>query len=199
MKKEKDAETEEINSLFKAAEKERYVHSRSIETFDAVAGLWFLGNDFESVLTHISHNYIVSSFLLNSLALIYQRIRSDYNMPEFNAVALTSDKARKEFEEKIERLKTDSKFIQWLKDSLLPKCEELLHRVEGESLEDIARIGNLADSTEHVAKQYVSLEDGDVWVYDGIFQFSDALELGVENDTSDCFPIMLEEADEDDS
>ena len=34
----------EIDSLFEAAEKERYVHSRSKETFDSIAGLWFLGD-----------------------------------------------------------------------------------------------------------------------------------------------------------
>lgn len=72
---------EEIDSLFEA---ERYIHSRSRETFDAVAGLWFLGGTFESVLARISCNYIVSSFLLNSIALIYQRIRSDYDLPEFD-------------------------------------------------------------------------------------------------------------------
>ena len=166
---------EEINSLFEAARREIYVHSRSEETFDAIAGLWFLGDTFRSVLARISCNYIVSSFLLNSLALIYQRIRSDYDLPEFDAGVLTNDEAFQRFMEEIERLKADDTFVQWLKDSLLRKCEKLLDDVEVRDLEDMARLGNLADSTEHIAKQYVSREDGDTWVYDSIFQFSDEL------------------------
>ncbi len=166
---------EEINSLFEAAEKERYVHSRSKETFDSIAGLWFLGDAFQSALARISNSYIVSSFLLNSLGLIYERMRFDYGLPEFSANALTDDETFKKFLEEIGKLKADGKFVQWLKDTLLPRCEELLHRVEGNDLESVARIGNLADSTEHIARQYASREDGDTWVYDSVFQFSDEL------------------------
>jgi len=168
---------EEIDSLFEAAKREKYVHSRSEETFDAIAGLWFLGDAFQSILARISCNYIVSSFLLNSLALIYQRIRLDYNLPGFDASTLTNDEAFQRFLEEIEALKADRAFVQWLKDSLLSKCEKLLDHIEGTNLGNVAKLGNLADSTEHIAKQYVSREDGDTWVYDSIFQFSDELLL----------------------
>jgi|GEM_PF-5488587 len=167
---------EEINSLFEAARRERYVHSRSEETFDAIAGLWFLGDAFRSVLARISCNYIVSSFLLRSLALIYKRISSNYDLPEFDARDLANDKARRRFtEEDIKGLKADATFVQWLQDFLLPKCVDLLLYVEGGNLEDIGRLGNLADSITRVAQQYVSHENGDTWVYDSIFQFSDEL------------------------
>jgi hypothetical protein len=163
----------EIDSLFEAAEKERYVHSRSKETFDSIAGLWFLGDTFKSTLAYISSSYIVSSFLLNSLGLAYKSIRSDYGLPEFDSSALTNNEARREFLKELERLKADEIFVKWLKDFLIPKCEELLESIKGEELEDIAKLGNMADSTEHIARHYVSKEDGDTWIYDSIFQFSD--------------------------
>ena len=170
---------EEIDSLFETAEREKYVHSRSKETFDAIAGLWLLGDAFQSTLARISCDYIVSSFLLNSLALIYRRIRLDYDLPEFDAIAMANDEARQRFMKQIEKLKVDNGFLQWLEDYLLTKCEDLLYRLsyhaEGEDLEFVARLGNLADCTWQIAEKYVSRVDGDTWVYDSIFQFSDEL------------------------
>jgi len=171
---------DEINLLFNEAEKEKHVHSRSKETFDNIAGLWLLDSNFDSVLAHISSNYIVSSFLLKSLELIYGCLQDDYDLPNFSADLLTDDGKLAEFKESLEKLKSDKKFLDWLQNTLLPRCEELMDYDNARNLEDISKIGNLADSTLYITQRYSANEDGDVWVYDGIFQFSDELKIVIE-------------------
>lgn len=176
MPDERDNESleREIELLFEAAEREKYVHSRSGETFDAIAGLWFLGEAFESTLAEIAHSYIVSSFLLESLELIYQRISSDYRLPDFSADVLTNQDALEEFLQAVEKLSHHESFVGWLQDSLLPRCGKLL-KVHAQSKEDVSRLGNLTDSIQRAAEQYSPGEDGDTWAYDGIFQLSNEL------------------------
>ena len=164
----------EIELLFEAAEREKYVHSRSGETFDAIAGLWFLGEAFESTLAEIARSYIVSSFLLRALELIYQQIRSDYRLPDFSADVLTNQDALEEFLQAVGKLSRHESFVGWLQDSLLPRCSKLL-KVHAQSKEDVSRLGNLTDSIQRAAEQYSPGEDGDTWAYDGIFQLSNEL------------------------
>lgn len=163
---------EEINALFQDAAKEKHIHSRSKETFDDVAGLWFLGKRVVSTLAEISSQYVVASFLLKAIGLIYQRVRNDYNLPEFDARALTDDDAREAFLKAVDKLKADGGFVEWLEDLLLGKCAELARVVRFSDLQSVSRLGNLADATSHVAEQYVDRQDGDTWVYDAIFQFA---------------------------
>ncbi len=160
----------EIEKLFQTAEKERYIHSRSKETFDNISGLWFLGNEFEKTLSQITKSYIVSSFLLKTLGCIYQRIRSEYSLSDFRAIDLTDEVVAGWFKEELAKLKNDDKFIAWLRKCLLPACDAIIN-AEIEGLDEIARLGNSADSTQRISELYVDQEDGEIWCYDSIFQF----------------------------
>ncbi len=164
----------EIDRLFEKADKEQFVHSRSERTFDALAGLWRLGPKFEQALAHLSGNYIVSSFLLDALALVYERARTDYNIPEFGALHLMNSTSVTDFEQALERLKGDAIFVDWMENILLPKCEELLRRVNTHDLAAVASLGNLADSTQHVAEHSYKHDHSAGWIYDSVFQFYDA-------------------------
>jgi hypothetical protein len=165
---------EEIDRLFAEAKKEQYVHSRSEETFDSVSGFWFLGGAIRSSLAKISYSYIVSSFLLGVLARIYQRIQKEHNVEDFEAIQLSDKEAVCTFKEEAEKIRSDQVLIKWFEDSLFPTCVSALH-FEAKDLEQVARLGNLADSIEHLAEHYVSQEGGDVWLCDFIFQFADEL------------------------
>ena len=81
----------QINLLFEAAEREKYLHSRARETFDSIAGLWFLDDDIQSKLASIACNYIVSSFLLTALWFIYEQLRVDYDLPKISARDIGED------------------------------------------------------------------------------------------------------------
>lgn len=162
----------DIDILFETAEKEKHVHSRSGEVFDAIAGLWLLGDELEAVLARIGRNYIVSSFLLNSLGFIYKRISADHDLPEFHAIELTDTAARVSFLTDLQKVKSDS-LAKWLKDELVETLERALDSYCGENLEAVSRLGNLSDSIQRIAELYVDREDGEIWVYDSLFQFAE--------------------------
>jgi len=166
---------EAVDRLFERAKKEKHIHSRSGETFDAIAGLWFLGDDVESVLSQITRSHIISSFLLKCLGIIYQRICKEYDIPDFQAKDVTDSEAYELFMGRLQKIKDDDRFVPWLQDSMFPVCAQLLDRVEGDNLEGISSLGNLADSTGHLAEGYASREDGEIWAYDCIFQLADEL------------------------
>jgi hypothetical protein len=173
-----DSLDKSIDLLVNSAEKEKHVHSRSKEIFDAVAGLWFLGNDFETALACIGHKYIISSFLLKSLELIYDRIRADYDLPEFHAIDLTDSDARKSFQDALQKLNSDSRFVEWLQNDLFSVCKRLLDSTYTHNLDTISMLGNLSDSIQRATERHSTQEDGEIWVYDSIFQFADeVLEL----------------------
>lgn len=176
---ELDDETidKQIDLLFEAVEKEKYVHSRSKDTFDALAGLWFLDDTFQRSLARIASGYIVSSFLLKSLGAIYERIRMDYDLPKLNAKEFGTENVREDFIQKTRQVLQDESCMQWLKYRLMPECIQLLDSIGARvnTLEDISSLGNLADSIEYTTEQYASQNDGDLWIYDSIFRFSDQL------------------------
>lgn len=162
----------QINLLFETAEREKYLHSRAKETFDSIAGLWFLDNDIQSKLASIACNYIVSSFLLTALRFIYEQLRVDYDLPKISARDIGEDSVRNEFIQRVKEIMQDQESVHWVRNRLLPECMQLLNRIPAENLEDVSRLGNLADSIERTTEQYAVRENGELWVYDSVFRFS---------------------------
>ena len=138
-----------IDDLLEQAKKERHIHSRSVEVLKDIASLWDLDEIAQYRLAKIASSYIISSFLLKSLARINKRFDKD-----------------------------SQSFKEWIEGTYLARCMDILEYDDAYTLEDVSRIGNLADSCDSIAEEYDKIEDGEIWVFDSIFQFADSLGTG---------------------
>lgn len=162
---DKDLE-KEIDELFKKAEKEQYVHSRSSEVFDDIAGLWFADQRITDALIEISRQYIISSCLLRLLGMMYKQ---DFNgVSPIESVDLTDiDKRTKLL---VETAAVNPKLVKWYAETALPAAIKALQKATATDLESIARLGNCADSTTRFAQHMLDAGE-DMWLNDSLFQF----------------------------
>lgn len=163
---DKDLE-KEIDELFEKAEKEQYVHSRSPETFDNIAGLWFADPYAHEVLRRLACQYITSSCLLKLLELFYKFDFGD-SMPPIKSIDLTDDTKRIAFSKATSVI--DDKYLAWFKQFVLSAITRLLDKVSATDLEEVARLGNCADSAVTFAQHAIEAGE-DAIMYDSLFYF----------------------------
>ena len=134
-----------IDDVFEEAARERHVHSHSKETFDNVAGLWYLSPKSAEVIAKVAKTYIVSSFLLEKLGLEYGEIREMYNLPEFTAEMVTNDEKRYEFIDMLSEIIKDERFMNWFNKYVVDACNTILESSIPNTLCEISSLGNLAN------------------------------------------------------
>jgi len=160
-----------VDEIFELAERERYVYSDSDKSFDAIAGLWFLGDEFEKTLAEIVKYRIISTFLLDALGYFYKTLVDEYDIPSMSAIDLTNADKVASLQEALGKLKNNKRFIQWCTNLLLPSIEGILCRVKVEDLCTVSNIGNIADSILRAGKHAIMYPQSGM-VDDMVFEFA---------------------------
>ena len=148
---------QDLNSLLKKIQDERFIHNVSELTYDNLCALWHISPKAERQLSGIISKVVIGLFFIRYLTHINDTVMKEANIKHRLTSKDLSDK--KKIARLVKKLNKSDKFRSLLEKEILPQLIDVVENTRARSLQDLTKLAHAGDYLSLALDDLKAIED----------------------------------------